>query len=114
MIFHNSDKSKDLIYSIHSYVGDAHVTIYSNNTWYDIIKNKNVNEYKEINSFDINSYNEKNGIIGSSPYNNDYHNVILVKDEEINKLKNVSISQIFPTQDNYDISNKESKHYLSH
>ena len=51
-------------------------------TWYDIIKNKNVNEYKEINSFDIDSYNEQNSIIGSSPYNNDYHDVILVKEKE--------------------------------
>ena len=82
LIFHNNDKTKDLIYSIHSYVGNAHVTIYSNLTWYDIIKNKNVNEYKEINSFDINSYNEQNNIIGSSPYNNDYHDVILANEKE--------------------------------
>ena len=82
LIFHNNDKTKDLIYSIHSYVGNAHVTIYSNLTWYDIIKNKNVNEYKEINSFDINLYNEQNNIIGSSPYNNDYHDVILANEKE--------------------------------
>ena len=82
LIFHNNDKTKDLIYSIHSYVGNAHVTIYSNLTWYDIIKNKNVNEYKEINNFDINLYNEQNNIIGSSPYNNDYHDVILANEKE--------------------------------
>ena len=82
LIFFNHDKTKDLIYSIHSFVGDAHVFVYSNNSWYDMTKHENINEHKEINSFDINSYSEQNNILGSNPYNNDYHNVILVKEKE--------------------------------
>ena len=82
LIYYNHDKTKDLIYSIHSYSGDAHVIVYSNNTWYDTNRNEKRNEYKEINNFDINSYNEQKNVIGSNPYNNDYHNVILVKEKE--------------------------------
>ena len=82
LIFYNYEKSKDLIYSIHSYVGDAHVIVYSNNSFYDMNRHEYINEYKQLNSFDINSYNEQNNILVSNPYTNDYHNAILVKDKE--------------------------------
>ena len=82
LIYYNYDKTKDLIYSIHSYVGDAHVIVYSNNSFYNMEKHEYINDYKELNNFDINSYNEQSNIIGSNPYMNDYHNVILVKDKE--------------------------------
>ena len=82
LIFYNYEKSRDLIYSIHSYVGDAHVVVYSNVSFYDMNRHEYINEYKQLNSFDINSYNEQNNILLSNPYTNDYHNVILVKDKE--------------------------------
>jgi len=46
-IYNNRDKTKDLIYNIHSYSGDAYVIWY--NTWYDSNKNGKRNEYKDIN-----------------------------------------------------------------
>ena len=82
LIFNNYDKKKDLIYSIHSYTGDANVLVYSNNSFFDINKNKYFNEYKELNNFEINSYNEQKGIIGSNPYLSDFHNVLLIKEKE--------------------------------
>ena len=82
LFYYNYDKTKDLIYSIHSYVGDAHVIVYSNISFYDNDKKETTYEYKEIHNFDINSYNEQNYIMGSNPYNKDYHNVILVKEKE--------------------------------
>ena len=82
LIFNNYDKKTDLIYSIHSYVGDANVLVYANNSFFDVEKHKYINEYKELNNFDINSYNEQNSVLRSNPYINDYHNVILVKEKE--------------------------------
>ena len=82
LIYYNYDKTKDLIYSIHSYVGDAHVIVYSNNSYFDMSKHEYINEYKELNNFNINSYTEQNSILGTNPYTNDYHNVILVNEKE--------------------------------
>ena len=82
LFFYNYDKKKDLIYSIHTYVGDAQVIVYSNNSWWDINKQKLVYDYQEINSFVINSYDEQNSLSGYNPYYTDYHNVILAKEKE--------------------------------
>jgi hypothetical protein len=82
LFFYNYDKKKDLIYSIHSYTGDAQIIVYSNDSWWDVKQQKKVYDYQEINKFDINSYDEQNSLNGYNPYNTDYHNVILVKDKE--------------------------------
>ena len=82
LFFYNYDKKKDLIYSIHSYVGDAHIVVYSNNSWWDVKAQKILYDYQEINTFDINSYNEQNSINGFNPFHTDYHNVLLTKDKE--------------------------------
>ena len=106
LFFYNYDKSKDLIYSIHSYVGDAQIIVYSNNSWWDVRKQKLVYDYQEINKFDINSYDEQNSLNGYNPYNTDYHNVILVKEKE--KFDNIIFKIIpknkfsFYIQCNYD------------
>ena len=46
-------KDKDLIYSVHSYVGDAHFKIYGNSTIWDTKTQKLVFKYKLLNEFDI-------------------------------------------------------------
>ena len=93
LFFYNYDKKKDLVYSIHSYVGDAHIIVYSNNSWWDINEQKIVFNYEEINIFDINSYDEQKSINGHNPYYTDYHNVIPAKDKE--KFDNI-IFKIIP------------------
>ena len=106
LFFYNYDKKKDLIYSIHSYTGDAQIIVYSNNSWWDIKQQKLVYDYQEINKFDINTYDEQNSLNGYNPYNTDYHNVILVKEKE--KFDNIIFKIIpknkfsFYIQCNYD------------
>ena len=82
LYFYNYDKKKDLIYSIHTYVGDAEVAVYSNNSWWDIKKQKMAFDYQEINKFEINSYDEQSSLNGYNPFYTDYHNVITIKEKE--------------------------------
>jgi len=82
LFFYNYDKKKDLIYSIHSYSGDAQVIVYSNNSRWDATKQKMIYDYQEINKFDINSYDEQQSLNGNNPYYTDYHDVVLIKEKE--------------------------------
>ena len=68
----------DFIYSIHSYVGDAHFKIYANDSRWDISQQKEVFDYHLFKEFDIVSNNEanKDNIEVYNPYNRDYHNFI--------------------------------------
>ena len=106
LFFYNYDKKKDLIYSIHTYVGDAEIIVYSNNSWWDVSKQRLENDYQEINRFVINTYDEQNSLNGYNPFYTDYHNVILVKEKE--KFDNIIFKIIpknkfsFYIQCNYD------------
>ena len=68
----------DFIYNIHSYVGDAHFKIYSNNSRWDIGQQKEIFEYKLFKEFDIvsNNENNKDNIELYNPYGRDYHGFI--------------------------------------
>ena len=106
LFFYNYDKKKDLIYSIHTYSGDAQVIVYSNNSKWDIDKHKLINDYQEINKFDINSYDEQKSLNGYNPFYTDYHDVVLAKEKE--KYDNIIFKIIpknkfsFYIQCNYD------------
>jgi len=69
---------RDFIYSIHSYVGDAHFKVYSNNSRWDITQQKEVFEYNLFKEFDVLSSNEdsKDNIEVYNPYSKDYFGVI--------------------------------------
>jgi hypothetical protein len=69
---------QDFIYSIHSYVGDAHFKIYYNDSHWDISKQKEIYEYKLFKEFDVLSSNEdnKDNIEVYNPYTKDYFGVI--------------------------------------
>ena len=69
---------KDFIYSIHSYVGDAHFKIYYNDSRWDITQQKEIFEYKLFKEFDVLSSNEnsKDNIEVYNPYTKDYFGVI--------------------------------------
>ena len=69
---------RDFIYSIHSYVGDAHFKIYYNDSHWDIAKQKEIFEYKLFKEFDVLSSNEdsKDNIEVYNPYTKDYFGVI--------------------------------------
>ena len=70
----------DFIYNIHSYTGDAHFKIYSNNSRWDIRQQKEVFEYHLFKEFDIvsNNENNKDNIEVYNPYGRDYHGYIPV------------------------------------
>ena len=70
--------SKDFIYSIHAYVGDAHFKIYYNDTRWDINQQKELYDYSLFKEFDVLSSNEdsKDNIEVYNPYGKDYFGVI--------------------------------------
>ena len=74
----------DFIYSIHSYVGDAHFKVYSNDSRWDISQQKEVFDYHLFKEFDIieNDEDNKNNIEVFNPYSRDYHNFITSKQYE--------------------------------
>ena len=79
LYFHNFFfNRKDFIYSIHSYTGDAHFKVYSNNTHWDINQQKEIYEYKLFKEFDVLSSNEdsKDNIEVYNPYSKDYFGII--------------------------------------
>ena len=85
LIFNNNEgKDVDLIYSIHSYVGDAHFKIYGNTSNWDINAQKLIYDYKLLNEFDLitNNQNQDDNIDVYNPYTHDYHNFISKKDKE--------------------------------
>ena len=77
-------KDKDLIYSVHSYVGDAHFKIYGNSTIWDTKTQKLVVKYKLLNEFDIitNDQDQENNIDINNPFTHDYHNFLDKNDKE--------------------------------
>ena len=77
-------KDKDLIYSVHSYVGDAHFKIYGNSTIWDTKTQKLVFKYKLLNEFDIitNDQDQENNIEIYNPFTHDYHNFLDINDKE--------------------------------
>ena len=79
LYFHNFFfNRRDFIYSIHSYVGDAHVKVYSNNSRWDINQQKEIFEYNLFKEFDVLSSNEdsKDNIEVYNPYSKDYFGII--------------------------------------
>ena len=85
LIFNNNNgKDQDLIYSVHSYVGDAHFKIYGNTSTWDIKSQKIVYDYKLLNEFDLitnDKYQDYNLDV-YNPYTHDYHNFIAKSDKE--------------------------------
>ena len=63
----------DFIYSIHSYVGDAHFKVYSNDSRWDISQQKEVFDYHLYKEFDIieNDEDNKNNIYNNNDINNE-------------------------------------------
>ena len=106
LFFYNYDKKKDLIYSIHTFVGNAEVIVYSNSSWWDVKNQKLEYDYKEINRFQINTYDEQSSLNGFNPFYTDYHNAITIKEKE--ELDNIIFKIIpknkfsFYIQCNYD------------
>lgn len=76
--FFNFNDNKDLIYSIHSYVGDAHFEVLSTNFRWNEEKEAPDSTTTKFNEFDILSSNiqEKDNIEVYNPYSKDYHNFI--------------------------------------
>ena len=77
-------KDKDLIYSVYSYIGDAHFKIYGNISIWDSQTQKLVFKYKLLNEFDIitKDEDEEYDINIYNPYTHDYHNFIDKADKE--------------------------------
>ena len=85
LIFNNfNGKNKDLIYSVHSYIGDAHFKIYGNTSNWDIKSQKITYDYKLLNEFDLitNDQEQDDNIDVYNPYTHDYHNFIAKIDKE--------------------------------
>ena len=85
LIFNNNEgKDLDLIYSVHSYVGDAHFKIYGNTSNWDVKTQKVTYDYKLLNEFDLitNDQNQDENIDVYNPYTHDYHNFISKIDKE--------------------------------
>ena len=84
LIFNNNmGKEQDLIYSVHSYIGDAHVKIYGNTSTWDVKSQKVLYESKLLNEFDLitnDDYQDEN-IDVYNPYTHDYHNYIPKEDK---------------------------------
>ena len=79
-----SEKDKDLIYSVHSYVGDAHFKLYGNSSFWDSKTQKLNYKYKLLNEFDIITKDKDQdfNIEVYNPYSRDYHNYIDKNDKE--------------------------------
>ena len=71
-------KNKDLIYSVHSYIGDAHFKVYANTSIWNEKTQKSTFDYKLINEFDVitNDQDQEYNIELYNPYTHDYHNYI--------------------------------------
>ena len=71
-------KEKDLIYSVHSYVGDAHFKVYANSSIWNEKLQKTTYDYKLLNEFEIitNDKDQEDNIEIYNPYTHDYHNYI--------------------------------------
>jgi hypothetical protein len=85
LVFNNNNgKDQDLIYSVHSYVGDAHFKVYGNVSSWDVHSQKIVYDYKLLNEFDLitNNKNQDFNIEVYNPYTHDYHNYIPKIDKE--------------------------------
>ena len=85
LIFNNNNgKDQDLIYSVHSYVGDAHFKIYGNTSTWDVKSQNIVYDYKLLNEFDLitNDKDQDFNIDIYNPYTHDYHNFISKSDKE--------------------------------
>ena len=84
ILSNSASKDQDLIYSVHSYIGDAHIKVYGNTTIWDSNTQKVSFNYKLMNEFDVitnDKYQEENIDI-YNPYTHDYHNYISKKDKE--------------------------------
>ena len=84
LILSNSAKDQDLIYSVHSYIGDAHIKVYGNSTIWDSNTQKESFSYKLMKEFDIitNNKNQENNIEIYNPFTHDYHNYISKKEKD--------------------------------
>ena len=85
LVFNNNNgKDQDLIYSVHSYIGDAHFKVYGNVSNWDVKSQKIVFDYKLLNEFDLitNDKNQEFNIDVYNPYTHDYHNFIPKEDKE--------------------------------
>ena len=85
LVFNNNNgKDQDLIYSVHSYIGDAHFKVYGNVSNWDVKAQKIVYDYKLLNEFDLitNDKNQDFNIDVYNPYTHDYHNFIPKIDKE--------------------------------
>ena len=84
LILSNSDRDQDLIYSVHSYTGDAHIKVYGNSTIWDPNTQKEGYNYKLMKEFDIITKNkdQDNNIEIYNPYTHDYHNYISKKEKD--------------------------------
>ena len=84
LMFNNYVKDQDLIYSVHSYIGDAHFKVYGNASNWDVKTQKIVYDYKLLNEFDIITTNKNpySNIEVYNPYSRDYHNYIPKIDKE--------------------------------
>ena len=79
LIFNNlNGKNQDLIYSVHSYIGDAHFKVYGNTSHWDVRTQNLVYDYKLLNEFDLitNDKFQDENIEVYNPYTHDYHNYI--------------------------------------
>ena len=78
------EKDKDLIYSVHSYIGDAHFKVYGNSSNWDDKIQKLFFNFKLLNEFDIitNDKNQETNIEIYNPFSHDYHNFVDKKDKE--------------------------------
>ena len=77
-------RDKDLIYSVHSYVGDAHFKIYGNSSTWDSKTQKVMFKYKLLNEFDIitNDQDQDTNIEIYNPLSHDYHNFLDKEDKQ--------------------------------
>ena len=85
LVFNNNNgKDQDLIYSVHSYIGDAHFKVYGNSSSWDVKEQKIVYNYKLLKEFDLitNDKNQDFNIDVYNPYTHDYHNFIPKIDKE--------------------------------
>ena len=84
LILNNIEKEKDLIYSVHSYIGDAHFKVYANTSIWDEKMQKLIFNYKLLKEFDIitNDNDQDYNIEIYNPYTHDYHNYISKKEKE--------------------------------